>query len=99
MDQYNVITPTSDLDKLNNDMTFWTMLPYNMRLRSDEECIRRYNMTNIDLYNKVKAAIINHTPLEIDDNIIGYSVSEGFIEDPMFSDQQQLLWKQQHLKH
>lgn len=95
MDQYNVITPTSDLDELNNDMTNWTMLPYNMRLRSDEECIRRYNMTNIDLYNKIKAAIINHTPLEIDDDIIGSSVSEGFVEDPMFSDQQQLLWKQQ----
>lgn len=95
MDKYNVITPTSDLDELNNDMTNWTMLPYNMRLRSDEECIRRYNMTNIDLYNKVKTAIINHTPLEINDNIIGSSISEGFVEDPMFSDQQQLLWKQQ----
>lgn len=96
MDQYNVITPSSDLDELNKDMTNWTMLPYNMRLRSDEECIRRYNMTNIDLYNKIKAAIINNTPLPEEHDMIGSTISEGtFVEDPMFSDQQQLVWKYQ----
>lgn len=76
MDQFNVITPTSDLDELNNDMVSWTRLPLNLRYRSDEECIRRYNMTNIDLYNNLKAMIINNT-VPKDDMMLSNSISEG----------------------
>ena len=44
MDRFNVIDITSDLNKLETDMTNWSNLPYKMRLRSDEECIRQYDL-------------------------------------------------------
>ena len=58
MDKYNVIEPSSDLAKLNKEMEDWSLLPFDFRMRSNEECIRRYGCTNIDLYNRIKAIIL-----------------------------------------
>ena len=77
MDKYNVITPTPDLTELENDMVQWSNLPYKFRLRSDEECIRKYNLTNIQLFNRIKAMILNNTFPE-DEKLIGKSISESF---------------------
>ena len=72
MDKFNVIIPTADLDELNIDMTAWCSLPYNMRMRSDEECIRAYGMTNTELYNRIKERILlaNDIANKNRDNII-----------------------------
>ena len=104
MDKFNVIIPTSNLDDLQNDMYSWTLLPYNLRLRSDEECIRRYNMTNIDLFNKLKAMIISNTVPE-DKEMFGNFISEGAIvnndnnlipELEFLNDEEQdFIWKKQ----
>ena len=103
MDRFNVITPTSDIDELNNDMSSWCSLPYNLRLRSDEECIRRYNITNIDLYNRLKAAIIANK-LPENPELIGNAISEGLVMsndnllpefDFLNDEEQNFIWKKQ----
>ena len=53
MDKYNVIDITTDLDALNQDMYKWSSMPYERRLRSDDECRRRYGVSNITLYNRL----------------------------------------------
>ena len=71
MDKFNVITPTADLDKLTADMSSWCLLPYDMRMRSDEECIRIFGCTNWDLYNNIKEKILANDDLnKIDKNNI-----------------------------
>ena len=76
MDQYNVIQLTSNIDDLNNDMVKWSNMPYDRRLRSDENCIRLYGMTNIELYNKLKAVILYNTE-PADPELIGSMISES----------------------
>lgn len=67
MDNHNVITPTSNLDDLQNDMVKWAELPYKIRKRSIDDCMRMYGMTVIDLYNANKEAILrNEDKKEID---------------------------------
>ena len=84
MDRENVIIPTDNLDELEQDMIQWTTLPYNVRQNSDDACIRRYGMTNIDLFNKIKAMIMrfNYSPDNInnqeDDNLVTESTFENF---------------------
>jgi hypothetical protein len=69
MDKFNVITPTADLDELTADMSSWCLLPYDMRMRSDEECIRTFGCTNWDLYNNIKEKILANDDLnKIDKN-------------------------------
>lgn len=81
MDKYYVITPTSDLDELENEMVAWCNLPFEFRMRSNDECIRRYNMTNIELYNLIKSNILkNYIPADPID-MIGSSISEGTVTD------------------
>ena len=58
MDSYYVIDITNDLASLENDYANWVGLPFNFRKRGDEECIRRYNCTNTDLFNRIKANLI-----------------------------------------
>ena len=101
MDKYNVIIPTSNLDELNNDMVAWCNLPYNVRMRSDEECIRKYNMTNIDLYNKIKASIISNQIPE-DKEMIANFVSEATLTDNnninfdfLYNEDDQLIYRKQ----
>lgn len=60
MDKYNIISMTTDLDELKRDMANWCMLPYELRMRSIDDCRRLYNgMSVIDLYNHLKEAILN----------------------------------------
>lgn len=61
MDQFNVISLTSNLTDLKTDMANWANLPYNIRMRSDDECMKRYGMNNTELFNKLQAAIINNS--------------------------------------
>lgn len=81
MDNFNVINLTSSLEDLENDMINWMNLPLNFRLRADEECIRRYGMTNTELFNTLKSNLINKEP-EMDDmdNFLSNAISEGAIE-------------------
>lgn len=58
MDRFNVITPTSNLNELELDMNSWSNLPYDIRKRSDEDCLRMFGVTNVDFYNKLKRSII-----------------------------------------
>lgn len=60
MDQYNVLSITSDPKDLDEDLAAWTSLTHNQRKRSDEECIRSYGMTNMDLYNILKKNSIDN---------------------------------------
>lgn len=79
MDKYNVIIPVRDIDELNNDMVAWSSLPYDFRMRSDEECIRQYGMTNRELYEKTRAEILANTYPEKTKEI-GGTVSESSFE-------------------
>ena len=60
MDQYNVITPTNNLDDLDRDMNNWYLLPFEMRMRSNDECMRRNGCTIQDYYNRMRTSIIKH---------------------------------------
>lgn len=93
MDKFSVINITSDLDELNNDMYKWSSMPYEFRLRSDENCIRLYGVTNIELYNRLKAVILNKPNID-NDQLIGNIVSEGFeYPDYTTSNNTELLWR------
>lgn len=63
MDKYNVIVPTDNLADLNNDITQWSMMPFDLRKKSDDDCIRMYGCTNKDLYEKTKAKILFYKDL------------------------------------
>ena len=77
MDKYNVISITNDLSALQNDMIQWSNLPYDFRLRSDEDCIRLYGMTNIELFNRLRAVLVStQKPVE-DIDVIGKNISES----------------------
>jgi len=58
MDAYYVIDITDNLTDLINDYNKWAMLTFDFRKRGDEECIRRHNCTNTDLFNRLRSAII-----------------------------------------
>jgi hypothetical protein len=93
MDQYNVIQLTSDIDTLNNDMYKWSCLPYERRMISDDNCRRMYGISNIDLYNRLKAAILSNKAPK-DEEIIGNIISEGFeINNDDSYVQLEELWK------
>ena len=77
MDKYNVISITNDLSALQNDMIQWSNLPYDFRLRSDEDCIRLYGMTNTELFNRLRAVLVStQKPVE-DIDVIGKNISES----------------------
>lgn len=66
MDKFNVIEPTLDLDSLEKEMEKYARLPYKFKLRSDEECIKKYGVTNNKLYNILKSNILNPNSNEIE---------------------------------
>ena len=98
MDKFNVIDLNVDLASLEKDMADWSNLPYDFRLRSDENCIRLYGMTNIELYNRLKAKIVSNMS-DSDDMIIGSSISENslLLPNDYTSDESELdfNWKKQ----
>ena len=86
MDKFYVLDLTDNLDTLENDYNNWMNLPYEFRMRSDDECIKRYGMNNFKLYERMKSNIsqsINNT----DDNIVA-TVSEDVEIGDDFYDKQ-----------
>ena len=83
MDEFNVIIPTKDLNKLEMEYIDWTRLPYNLRMRSNDKCIERYGCTNQDLYFKLKSELQYTKDAEDLDpnNIVRESAEEGWIFD------------------
>ena len=81
MDKFNVITPTSNLNELEVDMNNWSNLPYDIRRRSDEDCLRMFGMNNTDFYNRLKASIIANRVSVGDnfENIISSIKIEGML--------------------
>ena len=65
----NVISITSDLDALNKDMQDWSFLPMELKMRSNDECIRQYGMTVPSLYNKLRLDILKSEDKDIPSNI------------------------------
>ena len=59
MDKENVIIPTNNLDKLEQDMDQWNLLPYKFKKLSNAACLTKYNCSVYDLYTKLKANILN----------------------------------------
>lgn len=84
MDNNNVIELTNDLKTLELDMTNWSNLPFEMRKRSDVECIQKYGCTNIELYNSIKANIIKNEPPK--DEPIYMNEDFHIIHDDRFND-------------
>ena len=81
MDKYNIISMTTDIDELKADMANWCMLPYELRMRSIDDCRRLYNgMSVIDLYNHLKDTILKHKDInDIDpDNLVKESVATDY---------------------
>jgi hypothetical protein len=90
MDSYYVIDITDDLASLENDYASWVGLPFNFRKRGDEECIRRYNCTNTDLFNRIKANIIEKMGIDTDKVSIEVPVGEANIIIPDLTDNDSL---------
>lgn len=59
MDKENVIIPTNNLDKLEQDMDQWNKLPYKFKKLSNAACLTKYNCSVYDLYMRLKANILN----------------------------------------
>ena len=55
----NVLDMPNDLDSLELDMNNWLSLTYDQRKKSDDACIARYGCNNIQLYNMLKAKLMN----------------------------------------
>lgn len=80
MDKFNIISPTTDIDELDKDMANWCMLPYELRMRSNDDCMRLYGVTVVDLYNNMKDKILNVQDLRKIEpsNIVKESLSEEY---------------------
>lgn len=81
MDKYNIISLTTNIDDLKADMANWCMLPYELRMRSIDDCRRLYNgMSVIDLYNHMKEAILKGKDIMTTepDNLIRESVATEY---------------------
>ena len=105
MDKFNVISLTSDLAELQNDMYMWLNLPYDKRTRSDENCIRLYGITNTELFNQLKALILADK-IPKDPDLIGNTITEGSLIhqdhtglapdfDFLSDEDQTFIWKKQ----
>lgn len=79
MDKYNVIDQTSSIDDLEQDYYNWASLPIKFRRRADEECIRKNGCTNLEYYEKKKAALTNAPTLyeSTEDDIYQQKVVES----------------------
>ena len=75
--ELQTINPTDNLEELEQNMASWLKLPHKFKLLSDDECIKKYNYTNIDLYNKLKSDILNPNK----DKKVEKLVKEDFIDN------------------
>ena len=59
MDNGYVLSIPEDLASLELDMNQWLNLPYDLRKEGNDNCIRKYGCTNEQLYNIIKAKLVN----------------------------------------
>lgn len=97
MDQYNIISPSTDLNELERDMANWCNLPYKFRRRSNDECLRIYGVSVYDLYKLNKEYILkNQDIISVDKNNL---IQESSVEDFRALDNyQELLAKSKKLQ-
>lgn len=74
MDKYDVIDPVTDLAKLEDDYFNWNTLPFNRRMRANDNCISMHGCTVPEYYDKLRDAIVRSDSNTTPDNI--ESVSE-----------------------
>ena len=51
LDKFYVLDLTNNLDSLESDYNNWMNLPYDFRMRSDDECIKRLYLRKRRNYN------------------------------------------------
>lgn len=71
-DDYVIDLP-NDLDSLEQDMNNWLNLPYDLQKIGNDNCIAKYGMNNHQLFNILKAKMLN---LGFEDN---YMTNEEFV--------------------
>jgi hypothetical protein len=68
MDKFDVIDITNNLDDLDRDMVNWYNIPYRERMRSNDVCMKRYNCTVPELYNRLKSNILSKLDSKVDNS-------------------------------
>lgn len=94
MDQFNVldIMHITTVDSLDQDYNQWELFPYDLRKKSDDVCIQKYGCNNTQLYNIMKAKLIQYeddgqdlvaesVDMKIMINKIKFALNEGFTTD------------------
>ena len=61
-----VLSIPKNLASLEQDMIAWLNLPYDLRKQGNDACIRKYGCTNEQLYNIMKAKLVNIDMSEYD---------------------------------
>ena len=64
-----VLSIPMDLASLERDMIAWLNLPYDLRKQGNDNCIRKYGCTNEQLYNIMKAKLVNIDMSEFDQQL------------------------------
>ena len=64
-----VLSIPKDLASLEKDMIAWWNLPYDLRKQGNDACIRKYGCTNEQLYNIMKAKLVNIDMSEFDSKL------------------------------
>ena len=60
MNKFNVLDLPSSLESLEKDFNDWSLLPYDMQKKSNDACMEKYGCNNIELYNILKARLIQN---------------------------------------
>ena len=64
-----VLSIPKNLASLEQDMIAWLNLPYDLRKQGNDACIRKYGCTNEQLYNIMKAKLVNIDMSEYDHDL------------------------------
>ena len=64
MDNDNVISLTTNPDELKTDIQNWSAMPFDLRKKSDDACISKYGVTNIQLYDSLLSEINNANSIQ-----------------------------------
>lgn len=76
-----VINPTEVLDNLETQYSKYTSLPLDLARKSDDICIQKHGLTNTQLYNDIKAKILDNLAEPDDNKIIGVREDFELIND------------------
>lgn len=79
MDKYNVIDTAKDLKSLEIDMQNWTLLPYKLRLLSNDDCIRQHGCTVRQFYYNQKMRFMKYIEPKVEPSNIR-SIAPGDLE-------------------